>query len=57
MIALFLCLMRDRSGATVIEYGLIALLISTAIIGGFSAMSSGVETFFGDVSDSFQEVK
>ncbi len=38
----------DESGATAIEYGLIASLIAVAIIGGFSALASAVSTLWGD---------
>jgi pilus assembly protein Flp/PilA len=40
---------RDRSGATVIEYGLIAALLATAIVGG--AMTVG-----GATNNSFERV-
>jgi pilus assembly protein Flp/PilA len=36
--------MRDESGASAIEYGLIAALISVAIIGGATALSTGLNT-------------
>ena len=41
---------KDESGATAIEYGLIAALISVAIIGGASALGSSVGTTFTNVS-------
>ena len=37
----FRTLCRNQSGATAIEYGLIAALISVAAIGGFSALGGG----------------
>jgi pilus assembly protein Flp/PilA len=37
---------KDESGATAIEYGLIAALISIAIIGGASAIGSQLKANF-----------
>jgi len=37
---------RNESGATAIEYALIATLISVAIIGGATAIGSGVSNSF-----------
>lgn len=42
---------KDESGATAIEYGLIAALIAVAIIGGATAIGSQLEITFGRVSD------
>lgn len=42
--------MKDESGATAIEYGLIAALISVAIIGGASALGTNIGTTFNDVA-------
>ena len=42
--------LKNESGATAIEYGLIAALISVAIIGGASAVGNGVGTAFNDVA-------
>jgi pilus assembly protein Flp/PilA len=39
---------QDESGATAIEYGLIASLIAVAIIGGFSALADAIEKLWGD---------
>ncbi|MBB3952051.1 Flp family type IVb pilin [Aureimonas jatrophae] len=47
---------RDRSGATAIEYGLIAALIATAIIGALTATGTSVgdqwEAWTSAVSDA-----
>jgi pilus assembly protein Flp/PilA len=43
---------QDESGATAIEYGLIASLIAVAIIGGFSALADSVEKLWGDNNSS-----
>lgn len=41
---------EDESGATAIEYGLIAALIAVAMIGGATAVGDSVETKFNQVS-------
>ena len=41
---------RDESGATAIEYGLIAALIAVVIIGAVTAVGSGLSTTFTTVS-------
>ena len=43
---------KDESGATAIEYGLIAALISVALIAGASALGNGVNEKFQDVSNA-----
>ena len=43
--------LKNESGATAIEYGLIAALISVAIIGGATAVGSGVNNTFTNVSN------
>ena len=42
--------LKDECGATAIEYGLIAALISVAIIGGVSATGGGVSDTFNTIS-------
>lgn len=42
--------MKNESGATAIEYGLIAALISVAIIGGASAVGTGVNDGFTTIA-------
>ncbi len=42
---------KNESGATAIEYGLIAALISVAIIGGASAVGTGVNDTFTNVKN------
>jgi pilus assembly protein Flp/PilA len=39
---------EDESGATAVEYGLIAVLISLAAIVGISALSNGIKFLFSD---------
>ncbi len=43
---------KDESGATAIEYGLIAALVSVAAIGALTAMGGSLSTMFQAVSDS-----
>lgn len=43
-------LFKDESGATAIEYGLIAALISVAAIGAMTALGGGLNTTFGNVT-------
>ena len=44
--------LRDDSGATAIEYGLIAALIAVAIIAGASAVGTSLSGTFNTVSTS-----
>jgi pilus assembly protein Flp/PilA len=41
---------RDESGATAIEYGLIAALIAVVIIGAVTAVGTGLSTTFTTVA-------
>lgn len=43
-------LLRDESGATAIEYGLIAALVSVAAIGALQAMGGSLNDIFSFVS-------
>ncbi|PWK63290.1 Flp family type IVb pilin [Aminobacter sp. AP02] len=40
--------LKDESGATAIEYGLIAALISIAMIGGVTKFSDQLNALWGD---------
>ncbi len=42
----------DESGATAIEYGLIAALVSVAAIGALTTMGNSLNTMFSTVSNS-----
>jgi pilus assembly protein Flp/PilA len=42
--------LKNESGATAIEYGLIAALVSVAIIGALTAMKNGLNTTFNKVA-------
>jgi pilus assembly protein Flp/PilA len=45
---------RDESGATAIEYGLIASLIAVAIIAGATALGTSINTTFNNLSTKMQ---
>lgn len=42
---------KDRSGATAIEYGLIACVICVAVIGGVSAIGQSTNATFTELND------
>ena len=50
MLKLITKLQADISGATAIEYGLIAALVSVASIGALSLMGGSLDTMFTAVS-------
>jgi pilus assembly protein Flp/PilA len=52
MFGLFSKIAKDESGATAIEYGLIAALVAVAAIVGMTALGESLNTIFGDVSDT-----
>jgi pilus assembly protein Flp/PilA len=45
---------RDESGATAIEYGLIAALIAVVVIGAVTAVGTGLSTTFTTVSNKIK---
>ena len=45
-------ILQDESGATAIEYGLIAALIAVAIIASLQAVGNNLSSTFGTVSTS-----
>ncbi|MBB2971970.1 Flp family type IVb pilin [Mesorhizobium sp. RMAD-H1] len=47
---LFIRFAKDESGATAIEYGLIAALVSVAVIGGASVLGNNINTKFGEIA-------
>ncbi len=47
---------KDESGATAIEYGLIAALVSIAAIGALTAMGGSLQTMFETVSNTLTTV-
>ena len=50
MFAKMIAFVRDEDGATAIEYGLIAALVSVAAIGALTAMGDSLSTMFNTVS-------
>ncbi len=52
--AKILKLIKDNSGATAIEYGLIAALISVAAIGALSAIGTNLSSTFTNVSNKLK---
>ncbi|MCB1424214.1 MAG: Flp family type IVb pilin [Zhengella sp.] len=46
----FTAFMKDESGATAIEYGLLAALISVAIMGTLSTLGTNLTTKFSSVA-------
>lgn len=46
---------NDESGATAIEYGLIAALIGVVIIGGAGLVGKGLNTKFGEIATAVGE--
>ncbi|MEJ1967534.1 MAG: Flp family type IVb pilin [Rhizomicrobium sp.] len=51
---LFARFVRDESGATAIEYGLIAALIAVVVIGAVTAVGTNLSTTFTKVSGSIK---
>jgi len=49
MKTIFARLLKDESGATAIEYGLIAALISVALITGATTLGGQLDTLFQDL--------
>jgi pilus assembly protein Flp/PilA len=45
-------LLKDESGATAIEYGLIAALVSVAAITALTAMGSSLDSMFTGVANT-----
>ena len=50
----FRAFLADESGATAIEYGLIAALVSVAAITALQSMGSSLDTIFTEVSTTLR---
>lgn len=50
MSKIFARFLKDESGATAIEYGLIAALISVALIAGAGALGDSIDAKFTELS-------
>jgi pilus assembly protein Flp/PilA len=55
MSAIFARFMKDESGATAIEYGLIAALISVALITGAGALGNALDDQFQSLSTKLND--
>ncbi len=52
-VKILLRVLKDRSGATVVEYCLIAGIISVALVGGATVMGNSTNSSFNAVSAGF----
>ena len=52
MFAKMIAFVRNEDGATAIEYGLIAALVSVAAIGALTAMGGSLSTMFQTVASA-----
>ena len=50
-------LLTDQTGATAVEYGLIAALIIVAMIGGLSALGGGANGMWGQINAEVQNAE
>ncbi|MFQ5970765.1 MAG: Flp family type IVb pilin [Alphaproteobacteria bacterium] len=51
MLSIIKSVWKDESGATAIEYGLIAALVSVAAIGALTALGGNLSAMFTNVSN------
>jgi pilus assembly protein Flp/PilA len=49
--------LKDESGATAIEYGLIAAIVGVGIITGLGTLKDGLNTLFGNVNTELGQAK
>ena len=49
--------LKDRSGATAIEYGLIAALIAVVIIGAVTTLGTTLSDTFGTISTEIKDAQ
>ena len=54
MSKLVLCFLKDNSGVTALEYGLIAGLIAVVIIGAVTTLGTTVSGTFTNISNAMQ---
>jgi pilus assembly protein Flp/PilA len=54
MSKLFARFAKDESGATAIEYGLIAAIMAVALIAAFPFVTDGLSTSFGNIGDMLE---
>ncbi|MBW9069016.1 MULTISPECIES: Flp family type IVb pilin [Rhizobium/Agrobacterium group] len=56
MLRSFIDFCRNEDGASAVEYGLIVAVISVALVGGASAISSNINALFQFIADTFASV-
>lgn len=54
MTKMFARFMKDESGATAIEYGLIAALVAVGIIAALNGLQGGLTQVFGEVQGELE---
>jgi pilus assembly protein Flp/PilA len=47
-------LIRDESGATAVEYGLIAAMIALAVVGGMGSITEALQAILEKIAAAFQ---
>jgi pilus assembly protein Flp/PilA len=57
MTKIFARFLKDESGATAIEYGLIAALISVAIVGGATTVGTQIKVLFDNIATKMTAAK
>lgn len=57
MTKIFARFLKDESGATAIEYGLIAALISVAIVGGATTVGTQIKALFVNIGAKMTTAK
>jgi pilus assembly protein Flp/PilA len=57
MSKIFARFLKDESGATAIEYGLIAALISVALIAGATTLGESLDNTFTAISGKMDDAK
>lgn len=57
ILSIFKSLIADERGATAIEYGLIAALVSVAAITALTEMGSSLKAMFEHVAETLQNVE
>ena len=55
MTKIFARFVKDESGATAIEYGLIAALIALAIVAGAGALGNGLSNQFNNITGKLKQ--
>lgn len=57
MTKLFARFLKDESGATAIEYGLIAALISVALVAGATTLGNSIGVTFNNLTDTMESTQ